>query len=293
MKELDGRVAVITGGASGMGLAFAHRFAAAGMKVVIADIEVPALEAAVDGLREAGADVLGVRCDVSDAGSVHDLAAAVDEAHGAAHVLCLNAGVASTDTLDQSSLADWEWILGVNLMGIVHGLDAFLPGILARDEGHVVVTASVAGHTAYPGLGPYSATKHAAVAIAETLQNELTASGSSVGATALCPGFVRTGIFTSERNRPEHLVDALAEPPTDEDIATREGFLEMIAEEAPLPEVVADMVHDAVVSQTFWVFTDDRHVDSIGNRHEEIRTRTNPTEARTIAEDTFSRQGDT
>lgn len=285
MKDLDGKVAVITGGASGMGLAFAHRFAAAGMKVAIADIEEPALDAAVDGLREAGADVVGVRCDVADAESVHALAATVDEAFGAAHVVCLNAGVALSGPLHAQTLADWQWILGVNLMGIVHGLDAFLPGLVERDEGHVVVTASVAGHTAYPSLGPYSATKHAAVAIAESLYNEQAAAGSNVGVTALCPGFVATGIFDSARNRPENLADALAEPPTDEEVAAREAFLEMIATEALRPAQVADMVHDAVLSGTFWVFTDDQHVDNIGNRHEEIRTRKNPTEGRTITQD--------
>jgi len=282
MQELNGRVAVITGGASGMGLAFAHRFATASMKVAIADIEVPALDAAVVGLEATGAEVLGVRCDVSDAGSVGDLATAVEEAFGPAHLVCLNAGVATSGELHEQTLADWEWILGVNLMGVVHGITTFLPGLVARDEGHVVVTASIAGHTAYPRLGPYSATKHAAVAIAETLYNELAAAGSNVGATALCPGFVDTGIFDSDRNRPEHLVDGLAEPPSDEELVSRDAFLEMIATEARRPEDVADLVHDAVVTGTFWVFTDDRHVPNVGNRHDEIRTRSNPTEARAI-----------
>ena len=285
MDELQGRVAVITGGASGMGLAFAHRFAAAGMKVVLGDIEEPALDAAVAGLREGGAEVLGVRCDVSDADSVHALAAATEEAFGAAHVICLNAGVAGSGALHEQSLADWQWILGVNLMGVVHGIDAFLPGLVERDEGHVVVTSSVAGHTAYPGLGVYSATKHAAAVIAETLYNELTSSGSRVGATALCPGFVDTGIFDSARNRPEHLTDTLSDLDTDEDRAAREAFLEMIASEALKPDAVADLVHDAILDGTFWVFTDDRHVENVTNRHAEIAGRRNPTEARAITED--------
>jgi len=285
MQDLNDKVAVITGGASGIGLAFAHRFAAAGMKVVIGDIEEPALDAAVADLRKAGAEVLGVRCDVADANSVRGLASSVDEALGEAHLVCLNAGVASSGALHEQSLADWEWVIGVNLMGIVHGLDAFLPGLVARDEGHVVITASVAGHTAYPSLGPYSATKHAAVAIAETLYNEMASVGSKVGATALCPGFVDTGIFDSARNRPERLVEVPVEPPTDEEVATRAAFLEMIATEARQPEEVADMVYDAVLSGSFWVFTDDRHVPNIGVRHDEIRTRTNPTEARTISQD--------
>lgn len=285
MDDLHGKVAVITGGASGMGLAFAHRFAAAGMKVVLGDIEVPALDGAVAGLQDAGAAVLGVRCDVSDAASVHGLAAATEEAFGAAHVICLNAGVAVSGGLHEQTLTDWEWILGVNLMGVVHGLDTFLSGLIERDEGHVVVTASVAGHTAYPGLGIYSATKHAAVVIAETLYNELSSSGSKVGATALCPGFVDTGIFDSARNRPERLTDTLPDLETDEDRATREAFLEMIASDALKPDAVADLVHDAILDQTFWVFTDDRHVENIANRHAEIARRRNPTEASAITED--------
>ncbi|MEC8999856.1 MAG: SDR family NAD(P)-dependent oxidoreductase [Actinomycetota bacterium] len=285
MKDLNGKVAVITGGASGIGLAFAHRFATAGMKVVIGDIEEPALDVAVTGLSGAGAEVLGVRCDVGDANSVRSLASTVEEAFGDTHLLCLNAGVALSGALHEQTLADWEWVLGVNLMGIVHGLDSFLPGLVARDEGHVVITASVAGHTAYPSLGPYSATKHAAVAIAETLYNEMEAVGSKVGATALCPGFVDTGIFDSARNRPERLIEVPVEPPTDEEVATRAAFLEMISNEARQPDEVADMVHDAVLSRSFWVFTDDRHIPNIGARHDEIQTRTNPTEAQTIAQD--------
>ncbi|MEC8946755.1 MAG: SDR family NAD(P)-dependent oxidoreductase [Actinomycetota bacterium] len=285
MDELQGRVAVITGGASGMGLAFAHRFAAAGMKVVLGDIEVPALDAAVEGLRGEDVEVLGVRCDVSNAASVRDLAVAARESFGAVHVVCLNAGVATSGPLHEQTLSDWQWILGVNLMGIVHGLDAFLPGLVAQDEGHVVITASVAGHTAYPGLGPYSASKHAAAAIAETLHNELSTSGSRVGATALCPGFVDTGIFESDRNRPEHLTDALAEPESDEDREHRTAFLEMIANEARKPAEVADLVHDAILAGTFWVFTDEQHLLNISNRHAEIAERRNPAEGRTITEE--------
>ena len=285
MDELQGRVAVITGGASGMGLAFAHRFAAAGMKVVLGDIEALALDAAVEELRSDDVEVLGVRCDVSDAASVHDLANAAIESFGAVHVLCLNAGVATSGPLHEQTLSDWQWVLGVNLMGIVHGLDAFLPGLVSQDEGHVVITASVAGHTAYPGLGPYSASKHAAVVIAETLHNELSASGSRVRATALCPGFVDTGIFESERNRPEHLTDALAEPESDEDRELRTAFLEMIADEARKPAEVADLVHDAILNETFWVFTDEQHAPNITNRHAAIVERWNPAEGQTIAED--------
>ncbi len=288
MEDLHGRVAVITGGASGLGLAFAHRFGTAGMKVVLGDIEVLALDAAVEGLRSNGVEVRGVLCDVSDAASVQDLGVAAIESFGAAHVVCLNAGVATSGPLHEQTLSDWEWVLGVNLMGVVHGLDTFLPGLVAQNEGHVVITASVAGHTAYPSLGPYSASKHAAAVIAETLHNELSASGSRVGTTALCPGFVDTGIFQSDRNRPEHLTDALAEPESDEDRDRRIIFLEMIANQARKPAEVADLVHDAILSRTFWVFTDDQHIPNITNRHAEIAQRQNPSEGQPIIEDSLN-----
>lgn len=276
MDDLDGKVAVVTGGASGIGLAFANRFAVAGMSLVVADIETDALAAATAALKSAGADVLGVHCDVSDAESVTALAAAVNAAYGTAHVVCLNAGVAHNAPIVEQSLADWEWVLGVNLMGIVHGLDSFLSTLIAQDEGHLVITASVAGHTAYPGLSSYSVSKHGAAAIAETLHNELSASGSMVGVTALCPGLVNTRIVDSDRNRPEHLTNLLAEPPTSEQQEMKAAAREFLVTEALNPAAVADLVHDAILSNTFWLFTDDLYDEPISNRHDEIRRRQNP-----------------
>ena len=276
MRDLDGKIVVITGGASGMGLAFAHRFAAAGMKVAIGDIEEDALDRAVFDLRETGAEVFGRQCDVSDIGSFRAFAAEVDAGFGAAHVICLNAGVASSGLMVERTLADWQWVLGVNLWGVIHGLDVYLGGLLEQDDGHVVITASVAGHTSFPEIGPYNASKHAVSTIAETLHNELAAAGSKVGVTSLCPGFVATGIFDSDRNRPEHLVDALAEPPSEEDLARRKMVQEWMAQNARDPAEVANMVHDAVRDQTFWVFTDPDHIEPIERRHEEIRSRRNP-----------------
>jgi len=278
MKDLNDKVAVITGGASGMGLAFAHRFAAAGMLVAICDIEEAALAEAVAALRDAGATVFGGLCDVTDIDSFRRFAADAEEAIGPAQVVCLNAGVAGGGDLVDQTLADWNWILGVNLWGVVYGLDIYLKGLLARNEGHVIVTASVAGHTSFPGLGPYTASKHAVSAIAETLHNELAAAGSEVGVTSLCPGFVSTGIFASGRNRPEHLTDSLAELPTDEELERQRMVQEWMAENAKDPAEVADLVHDAVLEQTFWLFTDPDHIDSIEQRHEEIRARRNPTQ---------------
>ena len=282
MKNLKNKVAVITGGASGMGLAFAHRFAAAGMSVAIADIEEAALTTAVAELTAAGAEVFGGLCDVSDIDSFRRFAADADAALGPAQVVCLNAGVAGSGDMVDLTMADWNWLLGVNLWGVIHGLDIYLKGLVARNEGHVVVTASVAGHTSFPGLGPYSASKHAVSSIAETLHNELSAAGSDVGVTSLCPGFVATGIFDSGRNRPEHLTDSLAELPSDEQLERQQMVQEWMAANAKDPAEVADLVHDAVLEQTFWVFTDPDHIESIGQRHEEIRDRRNPAQDQNI-----------
>ena len=290
MDDLTGRVAVITGGASGIGLAFARRFATAGMKVVLADIEIPILDDAVAGLQESGADALGIQCDVSNPDSVSELALRVDEVHGATHVLCLNAGVAHSAPLVEQSLADWKWVLGVNLMGIVHGLDSFLAKMTAQNEGHIVISAAVAGHTAYPGIGPYSASKHAAIAIAETLHNELLSSGSQVRVTALCPSFVNTQIIDSGRNRPEHLTNPLADTPTAEEIATRDAVREMLATEAHSPSSVADLVYDAMLSGSFWVFTDDQCSEAIARRNEEVLQRMNPSSLISLFEESDSRE---
>jgi len=278
MEDLSDKVAVITGGASGMGLAFAHRFAAAGMKVAIGDIEEPALEAAVAELVASGAEVFGGRCDVTDINSFRRFAADAEEAFGPAHVVCLNAGVAGGGEMVDLTLSDWNWVLGVNLWGVVHGLDIYLKGLVARNEGHVVVTASVAGHTSFPGIGPYNASKHAVSAIAETLHNELAVAGSDVGVTSLCPGFVATGIFASGRNRPEHLMGALAQLPSEEQLERQQMIQEWMAQNAKDPAEVADLIHDAVLEQTFWVFTDPDHIESIERRHEEIRGRRNPSQ---------------
>ena len=280
MQDLNGKLAVVTGGASGLGLAFAHRFAAEGMRIAIADIEEPVLDQAVAELEATGADVIGVRCDVSDHDSVRNLKVAVDEAFGAAHLLCLNAGVASNGLIVEQSLKAWRWVLGVNLFGIVHGLDVFLPGIIEQGEGHVVVTASICGHTSFAGVGPYNASKHAAVTVAETLHAELREMESAVGVSCLCPGFVGTNIYTAERNRPETLQDAPGEPVSDEERMQLEVVTEWMAANALQPAEVADMVHDAVVSDTFWIFTDEEQVPQVGERQESVRTRRNPTAGR-------------
>ena len=277
MKNLEGKVAVITGGASGLGRAFAQRFAAQGMKLALADIEEPVLDATVAELRASGAEVIGVPCDVSDQASVQNFHQQVMETYGTAHVLCLNAGVAGGGTIAELTAAQWDWVLGVNLYGIIYGLEAFLPGLLAQDDGHVVLTASVAGHTSYAGMAPYNASKHATVTIAETLFAELRQEDSAVGVSCLCLGFVATNIFVSDRNQPEELTEALAEPPSEEDATRRAAIMEYMQANALRPETVADLVHDAVMDKKFWIFTDEEHLATIATRHEEIRHQSSPT----------------
>jgi NAD(P)-dependent dehydrogenase (short-subunit alcohol dehydrogenase family) len=202
MRELAGRTAFVTGGASGIGFALGHAFARAGMKVMLADIEAEALAAAVKRLHGSGPDVRGVCCDVADPVSVERAAAASFEAFGHVHVVCNNAGVGGGSGIDNISVDNWRWVLDVNLMGVVHGIRSFLPHIRAHGEGgHIVNTASMAGMNSGLGFSPYSASKFAVVNMSEGLAMQLAPLG--IGVTVLCPGFVRTRIWESGRNRPE------------------------------------------------------------------------------------------
>ncbi len=258
MQNLTGKVAVITGGASGIGRAMATRFVADGMTVVIADIEQVPLDATADEL-----GVTGICTDVTKADSVEALAATVMERFGAVHLLCNNAGVGGGGAISGLSLADWRWVIDVNLWGVVHGLHFFLPHLLANaDGGHIVNTASMAGLTAWPGIGPYNATKYAVVGISETLAIEL--QSTSVGVSVLCPGLVNTNIFTSQRNRPEELRND--EP----NLAARVTNEQMLRELAIDPAKVADLVATAVMTNQFWILTHPEMVQTVDERHQRI-----------------------
>ena len=199
MQQLAGKTAFVTGGASGIGLALGQAFAKAGMKVMLADIEPGALEAAVKALSN-HVDVRGVVCDVADPDSVERAAKATFEAFGTVHVLCNNAGVGGGSGIDDISLPTWRWVLDVNLMGVVHGIRSFLPHIRAHGEGgHIVNTASMAGMNSGLGFSAYSASKFAVVNISEGLAKQLAPLG--IGVTVLCPGYVRTRIWEASRNR--------------------------------------------------------------------------------------------
>src|SRR5580704_6437907 len=204
MQSLRDKVAVITGGASGIGKAVAARAAAEGMKIVVADIEEGPLKEAEAEISSTGADVLGVVADVSDAASVRDVRDRALDRFGAVHLVHNNAGIGLGGPIWEVSEQDWRWILGVNLWGVVHGIATFVPLLLEQGEGHIVNTASVAGLIVAPFLGPYNATKQAVVAISETLFKDLQSVGApmGVGVSVLCPGFVRTRIAESDRNRP-------------------------------------------------------------------------------------------
>ena len=279
MRELEGKTAVITGSASGMGLAFAESFAREGMNVVMADIEETALRTAAVQVESVGASVLPVVTDVGDEASMDHLGEATRDAFGAAHVICLNAGVsAPTGPMEQLTTRDWRWCLDVNLWGVIHGIRVFLPEIKAQDEGHFVVTASVAGLTSYPWLGPYNASKHAVASVAESLHAELREADSRVGVSCLCPGAVATNIGSSDRNRPKELANEIADEA--ESVAQLPGDLDAFSASfekiSKTPTEVAERVLAAVVEERFWVETDEVYRDPIKARHRAIENRTDP-----------------
>ena len=270
MKEFKDKVALVTGGASGIGFALADRFASVGMKVVLADIEEPALEAAERTLKDKGAPVLSVPTDVSKPEDVERLRDRAYERFGAVHILCNNAGVGGGGLTWEQSVADWQWVLGVNLWGVIHGLRTFVPKMLAQGtEGHVVNTASIAGLITTPYMSVYSATKHAVVAITESLRMEFELLGSALSASVLCPGFVATNIGDSERNRPQELQVGGAPKETDQQAVIREIARQQVAA-GMKPSEVAEKVLEAIRDDRFYVLTHPRFKKLIRMRMENI-----------------------
>lgn len=269
MEDLKGKVAVVTGGASGIGLAMATRFAAEGMHVLLADIEAGALDDAAAALRAEGASVRTSICDVSDADDMDELAADARDTFGAVHILCNNAGVGSGGQMQSLTTRDWEWCLGVNLWGVIHGLRVFLPAMLEQNEGHIVNTASVAGLFAAPFMGPYNASKFAVVAISETLYNELAMGGSQVGVSVLCPAWVNTRIHESERNRPESLRND-AMPEADAAASGMRDLLKGVIESGLPPEEVAGQVLEAVQQKRFYILTHPNSKEAVRGRMQAI-----------------------
>ena len=268
MRELRGKVAVVTGAASGIGHAMVGRFLAEGMRVVMADVEAETLLAAAEGYGGKDAGVLPVPTDVADAAQVESLAERTVEAFGAVHLLCSNAGVSTFGNSWEFEPNDWRWVLDVNLWGVVHGIRSFVPRFIEQGEGHVVNTSSMAGVSPFPGLGPYTASKAAVVALSEGLALELEAANAPVGVSVLCPGFVRTRIASSERNRPEALGGRGGG-------LTDRTSLRLLDGGTP-PEQVADLVAEAVKAGQFWIFSHPEMLPAVESRMKSMLQQENP-----------------
>ena len=258
-------VAVITGAASGIGRGMAERFIAEGMAVVLADIEEEPLAKLEADLCAKGATVIAVRTDVSNADDVEDLARQTLDAFGAVHILCNNAGVVCSRPIWEHTITDWEWVLGVNLWGVIHGIRAFVPRMLLQDtECHIVNTASILGLVRAPGEGIYKVSKHGVVALSETLADELALKGSKIQVHVLCPGWVRTGILDSARNRPDDESHHHNRNITD----NRNVRTEM--EAGMSPAEVAEHVYNAIQNGTFYIHTHPEHKAWVQKRMEDI-----------------------
>ena len=282
MKDFRDKVAVITGAASGIGRGLAERCAREGMKVVLADVEEEALGLAEKEIGAEGASTLAILTDVSKADDVEALAKKTLDAFGAVHLLCNNAGVGTGLSVWESTLADWQWVIGVNLWGVIHGVHTFVPIMLEQGtECHVVNTASAAGLISGPGQGIYKVTKHGVVSLSETLFHELTMGGANIGVSVLCPGLIDTNVLDCERNRPTELQNDPAVQEAIEASPEAQAFIQAFrsALRAGMsPQQVADIVFNAVREKKFYIFANaEPFRASIQARMEDIVQERNPT----------------
>jgi NAD(P)-dependent dehydrogenase (short-subunit alcohol dehydrogenase family) len=283
MNDFKGRTAVITGAASGFGLEASRIAARLGMNVVMADVQEQALETAAAEIRGLGAQVLPFRLDVSKAAEVDALGAATMERFGAPHIVFNNAGVGAGGLVWESSLKDWEWVLGVNLMGVIHGVRVFTPLMLAaakKDpafEGHVINTASMAGLLNPPNMGIYNVSKHAVVSLSETLYQDLALVTDQLHAHVLCPYFVPTGINQSERHRPAGLQEADAKP-TRSQLIGRAMSDKAVGSGKVTAAQVAQFVFDSIEANRFYIYSHPHALKNVQTRMEDIVQRRNPTD---------------
>lgn len=269
MESFEGKVAVITGGASGIGFAMAKRFAGEGMRLVLADIEEAALQNAAAELTATGVDVLAVRTDVSKFDDVQDLATRAVHRFGKVHIVCNNAGVATAGFLAEATIRDWQWVVGVNLFGVINGVQAFLPILLQQgEECHFVNTASIAGLIVGPGMGIYCTTKHAVVALSEALYHEMQLMQTKVGVSVLCPAWVNTKIVDSGRNRPAMTANATEElGPTAKML---QEYTRQVVEAGLSPDVIADHVVRTIKEKQFYILTHPEMTPAVQMRLEAI-----------------------
>ncbi len=283
MKDFNGCTAVITGAGSGFGLEASRIGARLGMNIVMADVQQDALDRAAAEIEGLGASVLPFRLDVSKAAEVEALGEAVRARFGAPHFIFNNAGVGAGGLIWETSLKDWEWVVGVNLMGVAHGIRVFTPMMLEaarRDssyEGHIVNTASMAGLLNAPNMGVYNATKSAVVAMSETLYQDLRLVTEQIGASVLCPFFVPTGIGTSHRNRPAEFLDPAARPTKSQLIGQAMSDKAVNSGKVGAAEV-AQRVFDAIASRSFYIYSHPKSLASVQVRLEDIVTQRNPTD---------------
>lgn len=282
MKKFEGRIAVITGGASGFGREFANIGAKLGMKLVLADVQQDALDKAVAELSAQGVQVIGMHCDVRKAEQVQALADATMDKFGAVHLVFNNAGVGSGGLVWENSIADWEWVLGVNLWGVVHGVRTFTPLMLecakkeAGYEGHIVNTASMAGMLNAPNMGIYNVSKHAVVSLTETLFQDLHLIKAPIGSSVLCPYFVPTGISQSQRNRPDDLKDDSA--PTTSQLVAQAVSEKAVSSGKVTAADVAQRTFDAIRDNQFYVFSHPHALGNVQTRIEDIMLLRNPSD---------------
>lgn len=273
MEHFEGKVAVVTGAASGIGRAMADAFVAEGMKVVLADVETGPLETAATELRERGGDVFAVVADVREPAEVERIGTAAMDVFGGLHVACNNAGVSGGGLSWEIDLETWRWIIDVDLWGVIHGIRSFTPLIIASGGGHIVNTASMAGLSSNPGMGPYNVAKHGVVTLSETMFVELEMTHPEVGISVLCPGWVRTKIHESERNRPD--VPQVEEDP-DENLLALKAMVGNWIAEGLQPAHVASLVVEAIRERRFYVLTHPEWQGMVRDRVDRMLSGENP-----------------
>jgi NADP-dependent 3-hydroxy acid dehydrogenase YdfG len=276
MKDFAGKVAVITGAGSGFGREFGRLAASLNMKLALADIQSDALEAIATELQNGGAEVLALRTDVSKQADMETLAAKTFATYGGANLLFNNAGVGAGGFVWENSVADWEWVLGVNVWSVIHGVRLFVPKMLAQaDECHVVNTASVAGLLSAQTMGVYNVSKHSVVTLSETLYQDLRVAGAHIGVTVLCPAFVATGIANSERNRPAELVSA---PLTASQKIAQAATAKAVGSGKLSAADVAAKTFDCIRENKFYCITHPKILGSVELRLQDILAQRNPTD---------------